>query len=278
MIWKCGTSAVNLDRPVIMGILNVTPDSFSDGGKWLDAKSALKCAERLLADGAAIIDVGGESTRPHATPVAEEEEWNRIKNVVGPLCAVGAIVSVDTYHPGTAKRALDAGASAINCVKPAESVPEIVDAVAQYGAGLVLMHSRESEPATSSFGIVDEVEAFLQKEKDFAVSRGVAVDALAVDPGVGFGKTRQEDVMLLGSYARLSKLGPSVVACSRKRVVGMLSGIENAAGRDGASAAIALSCAFCGARILRVHNVRAVKKLLDACLNDNFAGHKMEAE
>jgi dihydropteroate synthase len=245
---------------LVMGVLNITPDSFSDGGLlYGDPDRAAREGERLLAEGAAILDVGGESTRPGAQAVDLEEELRRVLPVVERL-AGAAPLSVDTRHAAVAARALNAGAVLINDVS-AGNDPEMFPLVADRGAGLVLMHM-QGEPGTMQDDpryedVVGEVEAFLLERAAAAKAAGVARERVLVDPGIGFGKTLPHNVELLRALPRLTAHGyPVLIGVSRKRFLGEITGREVSGRGDATTSAVAL-CAHLGAAVLRVHEVRA---------------------
>lgn len=246
--------------PHVMGILNATPDSFSDGGDHLDPGTAIAAGLRMLADGATILDIGGESTRPHATPVPLEVEQFRILPVIQGLVREGAAVSVDTRHAATMALALDAGARIVNDVSALTHDPAACALVAARGCPVVLMHMRGT-PATmlslARYGdVVAEVCAELAMAVATAEAGGIRRDCIAVDPGFGFAKTAEHNVMLLRGLAALSGMGlPVVAGVSRKNTIGMLSGVDDPKRRGPGSVAAALFAWTQGARILRVHDV-----------------------
>jgi dihydropteroate synthase len=258
-------------RTVVMGVLNVTPDSFSDGGLAVardgspDRAVALGLA--LGAAGADCVDVGGESTRPGAEPVAVDEELARVVPVVAGLVAEGVVVSVDTRHAAVAREALAVGASLINDVGGLAPEGGMLEAVAAAGAGYVIMHLR-GEPRTMQddprfIDVVTEVESELGAARDRALAAGIAVDAVALDPGIGFGKTLDHNIALLAAIPRLARLGaPLVVGTSRKAFIGRLTGVATPAERLAGSLASAVLAARDGARIVRVHDVAATVEAL----------------
>jgi dihydropteroate synthase len=258
-------------RPVVMGVLNVTPDSFSDGGRALDADGspdrAIALGLAMVADGADCIDVGGESTRPGASPVTVDDECARVVPVVAGLVARGVVVSIDTRHAVVARAALDAGASLVNDVGALAPDDGMLAAVVGAGAGYVAMHLR-GEPRTMQDDprfedVVAEVEAELRDTIDAARAAGIASDALAIDPGIGFGKTLEHNLALLAAIPRLAAMGPPVlVGTSRKSFLGRLTGVETPADRLAGSLASAVLAARDGARILRVHDVAATVEAL----------------
>jgi len=255
-----------------MGILNITPDSFSDGGRWLTADAALGQAERLLEDGADLLDVGAESTRPgRPDAVPAGEEWRRLAPVLGEITRrfPALPVSVDTVKAETARRAVDAGAWIINDVSGLRLDPEIADVCAASGAGLVLMHSRGTlaELATYDHATYDDllgdIAGELKQSLDGADQRGVARDRIAVDPGFGFGKRPEDNLRLLDRLDVLRALGhPVVVGPSRKRFLGEVTG-HAAADRDGATAAACVLAYERGAHVFRVHAARPTREALD---------------
>jgi dihydropteroate synthase len=257
---QCGRHVVDLGRPVVMGVVNVTPDSFSDGGRHESFAAAVARGEALAAEGAAIVDVGGESTRPGAAPVDAEEEIRRVIPVIEALAASLSIpVSIDTRKPAVMRRALAAGASLVNDVA-ALAAPGAIEAVADSGAAACLMHM-QGEPGTMQdaphYGdVVLEVRAFLAARAAACAAAGIARDRLVVDPGFGFGKTLQHNLELLAGLPRLVADGlPVAAGLSRKRMIGSLTGRgdgERLAGSLGAAIVAALG----GARIIRAHDVR----------------------
>lgn len=253
-------------RTHLFGVVNVTPDSFSDGGRYPTEGTAVAHGLQLLADGASVLDVGGESTRPGATPVASDEEARRVVPVVRRLAAAGAIVSVDTSKADVAEAALEAGAHAINDVTSGRD-PAMFGTVARHGAGLVLMHMK-GDPATmqgqaSYADVVKEVASHLVERAKAAEAAGVPRDAIMLDPGLGFGKTGEHNVEILRRLGEVRALGrPVLVGASRKSFLGSLT-----AGLDGrvpspqdrmeASLAAHVVAAARGADAVRVHDVRA---------------------
>ena len=229
----------------VMGIVNVTPDSFSDGGKWRDPATAVAHGMRLVEEGADWLDVGGESSRPGATEVPPEEELRRVLPVVKELAARGAKVSVDTRRAEVAQQALDAGARAVNDIT-AGADPGMFDAVRRARAGMVLMRGWNQTPDAS---------AYLSQRVDAALAAGVAREALAIDPGVGFTKNAGEDIALLRGIKNLVIIAPVMIGVSRKRFLGALCAEPDPARRLGASLAAGLYAVSQGAAILRVHDV-----------------------
>ena len=241
---------------LVMGVLNVTPDSFSDGGLLETSEAAIRAGEAMAAAGAAIVDVGGESTRPGAAAVDADTERARVLPVVDGL--KGQPVSIDTRHAAVARAALDAGASVINDVS-AGADPEMFPLAAERGAGLVLMHMR-GEPETMQDDpryedVVGEVEAFLLGRAEAAEAAGVRRERILIDPGIGFGKSLRHSLELLDSLPRLARHGfPVLVGVSRKRFLGAITGREVANRSAATTAAVALA-ADRGAAVVRVHDV-----------------------
>jgi dihydropteroate synthase len=257
---QCGRFQLDLRRPAVMGVLNVTPDSFSDGGRFLDADAAVAEGERMAADGAACIDIGGESTRPGSAPVDETEELRRVMPVVERLAEWLPIpVSIDTRKPGVMRRAVAAGASLVNDVG-ALRAPEAVEAVAASGAAVCLMHM-QGEPGTMQdapvYGdVVAEVRAFLRRRVAACEASGIARTRIAIDPGFGFGKTLEHNLALLAGLPALAADGlPVLVGLSSKRMIGSLTG-RSGGERLAGSLAAAVVAVQNGARIVRAHDVR----------------------
>lgn len=242
-----------------MGVVNVTPDSFSDGGLYLDPAAALAHGEELVAAGATILDVGGESTRPGAEPVPAEEELRRVVPVVKALAEVGARTSVDTSKAAVAGAALDAGATIVNDVTALRGDAEMAALCAERGATVVLMHMRgtprtmQADPTYAD--VVAEVGEFLAQRVEAAQAAGIDAERIWLDPGIGFGKTAEHNLELLCRLGELRELGrPLVVGTSRKSFIGRLDG-SAADQRLGGTIASSVLAAFAGADVLRVHDV-----------------------
>jgi len=255
----CAAHTLDLARPCVMGIVNVTPDSFSDGGRLHDPALAIAHARRLRDEGADIVDVGGESTRPGAMPVSDAEEIDRVLPVVEALARDGALVSVDTTKPAVMRAAVAAGAAMINDVRALQE-PGALDAAAASQAAVCLMHMR-GEPRTMQQGphyadVVAEVRAFLSARARACEAAGIARERIVVDPGFGFGKTVEHNFTLLRGLAAIVALGyPVLVGWSRKSSLGAVTGRE-VNERLAASLAAALASVARGAAIVRVHDVR----------------------
>ncbi|MCX4724802.1 dihydropteroate synthase [Streptomyces sp. NPDC090052] len=255
------------DRCAVMGVVNVTPDSFSDGGRWFDTNAAVKHGLDLVAQGADLVDVGGESTRPGASRVDAGEELRRVVPVVRGLVSEGVTVSVDTMRAAVAEQAVEAGAVLVNDVSGGLADPAMVPVVAAAGAPFVVMHWRgfsESMAGRAVYAdVVAEVVAEVRARVDAAVAGGIAPERIVVDPGLGFAKDAEHDLALVAHLAELRALGhPLLVAASRKRFLGRVLAREGAAPppareRDAATAAVSALAAHAGAWAVRVHEVRA---------------------
>ena len=270
-LWRTARGAVPLDGPVVVGILNVTPDSFSDGGRHIGLEAALAHAERMLEDGAAMLDVGGQSTRPGAAQVDAAEETARVVPVIAELAArhPDLVMSVDTVVARVARAALAAGAAAVNDVSGLRLDPAMAQAAAEHGAGVVLMHSRGGFGELASYthaeygDVVREVADELRRAQDAALSAGVLEEAVALDPGFGFGKTVEQNLRLADRLSALTALGrPLLVGPSRKRFLGAVSGIERPEARDTVTAAFCALAWERGARLFRVHDVAGAREAL----------------
>lgn len=278
-VWRCGRLDLEVgSRTLVMGILNVTPDSFSDGGAYMSHPAAVRRAHELAAAGADIIDVGGESTRPGAAPVSEEEECARILPVLEAIVGeLPVAVSVDTSKAGVARRALEMAAHIVNDVT-AFSDPSMPGVVRDYGAGAVLMHMqgdpRTMQVAPSYDCLVSDILGFLRRRVEFAMSSGVGEAQLAVDPGIGFGKTVEHNLQLLRNLAEFRSLGlPIVIGTSRKSFIGKVLGLPPDERVLGTAATVALAIAG-GADVVRVHDVREmaqVVRMADAVIRKGTA-------
>jgi len=265
---RCGRFSLPLDRPLLMGVVNVTPDSFSDGGDFADAAAASAHARRLAAEGADILDIGGESTRPGAPVVSEDEELERVLPVLEALRDMAVPVSVDTRRARVMHEALAAGASMINDIEAlqAPGAMEVMAAVAARGCAVCLMHM-QGKPATMQQDphyddVVSEVRAFLAERIAAAERAGIARNRLVADPGFGFGKTTAHNLQVLARLCELQALGvPIMVGLSRKSVLGAVTG-RPVTERLAASVAAALLAAQAGATILRVHDVKETRDAL----------------
>jgi dihydropteroate synthase len=257
---QLGERTIRLDQPQVMGILNVTPDSFSDGGRFDGAAAAANAAAEMAGAGAAIIDVGGESTRPGASPVWEGDEIGRVEPVTRQLAAGGTAVSIDTRKADVARAALDAGARLVNDVSALTFDPRLAELVAGSGAPVVLMH-HQGDPQTMQdnprYGdVLVEVYVWLEERIAAAQAAGIAREKILIDPGFGFGKTVAHNLELMNGLAMFHSLGcPLVLGASRKRTIGALSNEAPSDQRLGGSIALALKAVEQGAQIVRVHDV-----------------------
>lgn len=255
--------------PVLFGILNVTPDSFSDGGDFLDPEAAVRRALDLLDEGAHVVDVGGESTRPGSEPVPEDEELRRVVPVVEGIVSArpDAAVSVDTYRAATAEAALEAGARVVNDVTAFRGDARMAPLVAEAGCAVVLMHmlgepkTMQEEPRYED--VVREVRGFLAERAEHAIGAGVRPEDIVLDPGIGFGKTAEHNLELLGDLGAIVELGfPVLLGASRKRFLGTLTGEETAKDRVFGTVATTVLGYERGASLFRVHDVAANREAL----------------
>ncbi|MEO8476266.1 MAG: dihydropteroate synthase [Actinomycetota bacterium] len=273
-VWRCRDRVFPLgERTLLMGVVNVTPDSFSDGGLFMETDDAVMHGLQLSGEGADILDVGGESTRPGAQPVSIDEETARVVPVIERLRAEAphAAISVDTRHPEVARAALAAGAHIVNDVTAAKD-PGTIEAVRDTGAGLVLMHMqgepRSMQANPTYLDVVTEVRDFLAARIEAVAEAGVPRDRLCVDPGIGFGKTTAHNLALLRGIASFRGPGaPVLVGASRKRFIGELTGVDDPAERVAGTAGVVAWCASQGVDVVRVHDVKEmarVAKVVDA--------------
>lgn len=250
-------------RPLVMGVLNVTPDSFSDGGRFSGVAAAVNRVEQMVAEGADLIDIGGESTRPGAERVPAEEQIHRVAPVLEAARHLPTTFSIDTTRAEVARAALDEGAAIINDVSAGRDDPAIIDLAARLGCPIVLMHML-GEPATMQQNphyddVVAEVRAFLAERAKFAEAAGVARDKILVDPGIGFGKTAAHNWQLMAATNQIVADGrPVLMGVSRKKFIGTLTGRDNPADRIFGTAAAVTQSVLAGASIVRVHDVAAM--------------------
>jgi len=255
--------------PVLVGILNVTPDSFSDGGTFLDPEAAADHAAAMLDEGAGIIDVGGESTRPGSDPVPQDEEIKRVVPVIERTLAARpeALISVDTYRSKTAAAALQAGARLVNDVTALGGDPEMSSVVAEAGCPVILMHM-QGEPKTMQKepgyeDVVREVRDYLAQRVEHAVAAGINRENIVLDPGIGFGKTLEHNLVLLRNLDAIVDLGfPVLVGASRKRFIGTITGVQQALDRVSGTVATTVLAYERGATLFRVHDVRPNREAL----------------
>ena len=267
LYWQCGSKRLKLDRTLIMGIVNVTPDSFSDGGKHNEVDAAIEWGCSLIQDGADILDIGGESTRPGAEEVSVERELRRVIPVVEALASRGFVVSVDTSKAEVMREALNAGASILNDVRSFEEEGAL-DVAANSSAGLVIMHMCGT-PKTgfgqmNDDGYLEEIEDYLKRRQNALQALGVSPDRICWDAGFGFGKTVRQNFGILANTQRFVQSGqPYLVGLSRKSSLGAVTGIDNPCERVSASVAGALLAAERGAQMVRVHDVKQTKQALN---------------
>jgi dihydropteroate synthase len=261
MKFSCGSYQLDLSRPHVMGIVNVTPDSFSDGGKYESVERAVEHALRLVEEGADILDIGGESTRPGATPVSLEEELRRVVPVIEKLSGMAGVpLSIDTYKPEVMRAALAAGADVVNDIRALQEEGAL-EIVSNTRAGVCLMHMQGTPPTMQADpqydDVVAEIKAFLKQRLAAANAAGIATERIVLDPGFGFGKRSVHNIALLQNLQTFCDLGrPLLVGLSRKSVLGQLVGGDPHV-RLHASIAASVISAMKGARILRVHDVKA---------------------
>jgi dihydropteroate synthase len=255
-------------RPLVMGVLNVTPDSFSDGGRFFGVEDAVTQFHRMVEDGADVIDIGGESSRPGAEPIDVGEEWRRIGPILTQVAASSPVpISIDTYKAEIARRAAEHGAAVINDISALRFDPEMAEVVAGSGTSVILMHMQgtprnmQKNPVYND--VVHEICGFLSDRARAARRAGIAGEKIILDPGIGFGKTLTHNLLILRELRTLVELGyPVLVGASRKSFIGKVSGVGGADRLEGSLAAAVLA-ASAGARILRVHDVCQTKRALE---------------
>jgi dihydropteroate synthase len=260
-------AGVILDHPRIMAIVNVTPDSFSDGGERLEPAQAIDDGLRFVSEGADIVDVGGESTRPGSRPIDADEELQRVLPVIEGLAKRGVVVSIDTRRAAVARACLDAGARIVNDVSALQDDPALMALIAERGAPVVLMHrqgrAEEKYVVPPYANVVEEVRQFLVQRAEACQAAGIARERIALDPGLGFGKSVQENVDLVAGAGRLAEAGyPVLIGASRKSFIGRLTGIAEPRQRDPASIWLAVEAARRGAAFVRVHDVAGTRQAL----------------
>jgi dihydropteroate synthase len=266
--WQLRTRLIEFaKRPLVMGIVNVTPDSFSDGGRFFDHQQAVDHALRLVDDGADLLDIGGESTRPYSQPVSEEEELRRVAAVVAAVCGrTNVPVSIDTSKAGVAKVCLQAGAEIINDITGLAGDPRMIEVARETQAGVCAMHmlgtpqTMQDNPAYAD--IVAEIRGYLQSRVEVLTAAGIERSRICLDPGIGFGKTHQHNVTLLAHCWQFHDLGlPLLVGHSRKGFIARLTG-DKEADRTAGTIGVACSLAAQGVQVIRVHDVRQVREAL----------------
>jgi dihydropteroate synthase len=243
-------------RPVVMGVLNVTPDSFSDGGRFLDPETAIAHGRRMVAEGADVLDVGAESTRPYggAVRVAREEEWHRLQPVLPAMVGLGVPVSIDTMKAAVAARALAIGATVVNDVWGLQRDPDMARVVAEHGAAVIIMHNREAED--DAIDIMADIDAYFARSLEIAARAGIAREQIVLDPGIGFGKTQAQSITVIARLARLQSFGlPVLIGLSRKRFIASVVPSEPHQRLGGSIAANLLATLEGAVAFVRVHDV-----------------------
>jgi dihydropteroate synthase len=271
--WRIAGRVIVIDRPIVIGVLNVTPDSFSDGGQFVAVGAAVERAGEMVREGADIIDVGGESTRPQgATPVDSDEELRRVLPVVAAVrrALPDVPISIDTVKASVASAALDEGAQIVNDVSGLRLDVKMVETCAAKGAGVVVMHSRGDVAEMARYtlanydDVVDDVLRELRAQVDAALRAGIADECIVVDPGIGFSKRSEQSLALIAALPRLTAWGfPVLVGASRKRFIGELTGVAQPAERVHGTTGANVAALERGALLFRVHDVRAARQALD---------------
>lgn len=267
--WRCGAFLLNYKKkPLVMGIVNVTPDSFSDGGLFFNTENAVEHALQLVSEGADLIDIGGESTRPDAPPVSLEEESKRVLPVIERLAKhIRIPISVDTQKPEIARRAILSGASIINDVSALNANPEMLSVGARgHNTGMIFMHAKGTpqtmQKSPRYHHLIEEIHTFFQQQIQRAQEAKIAINRLAVDPGIGFGKTVKHNLTLIHQLGCFTNLGvPVLLGPSRKSFIGRMLDLPTSERLEGTAAAVAIAV-FQGARILRVHDVAKMKQVV----------------
>lgn len=250
---KAAAYTLPTSRAHVMGILNVTPDSFSDGGRHNEAEAALTHATAMIAQRADILDIGAESTRPGSAQVALEDEWTRLAPILEPVCDLGIPVSIDTYKAEIARRACRAGAVIVNDVWGLQRDPDMAETVAEAGVHVVMMHNRDK--ADAGVDILSDIDRFFEKSLQLAEAAGIAKEKQILDPGFGFGKTVDQNFVILNRFEQLKKHGfPILAGASRKRMIGAVLNVETDDRLYG-SLAVHMTALLKGADIIRAHDV-----------------------
>ncbi|WP_293720820.1 dihydropteroate synthase [Stappia sp.] len=265
-------TGLSLKRPLVMGIVNVTPDSFSDGGRFLDPDDAVASARKMIAHGADVVDVGAESTRPGATPVSFDEEWRRLEPAIGDVIALGTPVSIDTYKAEIARRACARGAAIVNDVWGLQHDPAMADVVAEAQAGIIMMHNREkADPQADIFADIDR---FFERSMEIAERANIPAERQMLDPGIGFGKTLEQNFSIINRLEHFARHGRALmVGASRKRMIGAVLSVETDDRLYG-SLALHTIAMMKGASMVRVHNVQPhadAARIVTATLQEGLA-------
>jgi len=268
-------------RTLVMGIINATPDSFSDGGLLVDPEAAVARARQMLADGADLIDIGGESTRPGAEPVSAEVECARVLPVLEALCKLDACVSIDTYHAETARRALELGAAMVNDISAFSLDPALAEVVGAYSCHYVLMHMQgtpQTMQAAPRYGnVVDDICAFFDERLTVCAKAGVCEERVWLDPGFGFGKTVEHNLEILCRFHEFKKFGrPLLIGTSNKGTIGKVLGADVHDRLEGNAATVAIAI-WNGAQIVRVHDVKSMARVARMTDAIRFSARESEA-
>lgn len=273
---ECGNGKLNVgERTLIMGVLNITPDSFSDGGMFISPEKAFEQAEKMIEAGVDIIDIGGESTRPFSDPVDEEEEKRRVIPLVEKLASRMSVpISIDTCKSGVAKSAIEVGATMINDVSALRFDPQMAEIASESGVPVVLMHMLGT-PKTMQIdphydAVIAEIITFLQQRIEYAITNGIRREQIIIDPGIGFGKTVEHNLLILKYLSAFHVLNrPLLIGASRKFFIGQVLGKENPLEREVGTGAVTCAAVLAGAHIVRVHDVQhnvEVARMADAIL------------
>ncbi|MCD6472264.1 dihydropteroate synthase [Candidatus Aerophobetes bacterium] len=264
--WIIKDRVLNTKNPLIMGILNITSDSFYDGGKYIDGKRAVERAHQMKEEGADIIDIGGESTRPESEPIPVSIELKRVIPVIEKLSNVGIPVSIDTYKKGVAEEAIDAGASIVNDISGLRFDKKLPSIIAEKKVGYILMHmlgtpkNMQKNPYYDN--VIDEILNFFKERLKFAQNSGISYENIVIDPGIGFGKRLEDNIEIIRNIQTFTSLGrPILLGVSRKSFIGGITGLDKDERLEGSLAAVS-SGFYGGVRIFRVHDVKETKRFL----------------
>jgi len=266
--WKIKSSSIYIDRPLIMGILNITPDSFYDGGKYFNYDKAIERGKEIEKEGADIIDIGGESTRPGSAPVSEKEEIKRVIPVIENLSKEIKIpISCDTYKSKVAEKALQVGAEIINDISGLRFDKNLIEVIKEHKPGLIIMHTKgkpknmQKKPYYKD--TINEIYNFFKKRLEYAIKKGISEKSIVIDPGIGFGKRLIDNLLIIKNLSKFKKIGrPILIGTSRKSFIGKLLNLPEEERLEGTIASIVISY-INGAKIFRVHDVKEAKRALD---------------
>ncbi len=277
-LWKIKDRSLDLSKPIIMGILNVTPDSFYDGGKYIDEESIKERVEKMIDEGVDIIDIGGQSSRPFSSPVSEEEEWNRVKDAIRIVRSITDIpISIDTYRSGVAKKAIEEGCDIVNDISGLRFDSNMVDVIRDTGCGVVLMHIKgtpENMQKDPHYDFLfDEIYSYLEESVNMLIEKGVERERIVIDPGIGFGKRTEDNLQIIDNLSFLKGLRlPILIGLSRKSFIGNVLNEKDPVNRLNGTTVIHTFSLDRGADILRVHDIREAKEtvLLKEALYGSF--------